>query len=154
MRTDGRTYRITFGASHTEGYEVDIIQRLMTFGIAIAPVGVHDASTLPSPAGFPVGGAASVPQAPVATRPTAPWSGANVMPAKSGNGFKAWDQALGLTWLYNDDERTLTNGQPGQRVWKANTGGKGRFGHWVGISERPGLLAGAVDSGSKRAKRG
>lgn len=143
MKTDARCYRITFGASHTVDYEVSIIERLTTFGIAVAPIGVNDAATLPSPAGFPMPGAASsVPAAVVTNRPGVPFDGANVKPAKSGNGFVAWDRDLRTSWMFNDDARALSDGTSGTRVWKARLYGN----KWVGIAERATLIAASQDS--------
>lgn len=89
-----------------------------------------------------------VPAAPVApavaTVPAPPFPGANVKPATNGNGFKAWDAELRQAWLCNNTPGNDVNGRPiPTMTWKINVGGKGSFGRWYSISDRPALLASA-----------
>lgn len=111
---------------------------------------------IPAFPGFPVSAPpASVPSAAVPAVPV-PWPGANVRPAKNGNGFKAYDSALNESWLYNADARPFTEGlrkgQSAANAWKINVGGKGRFGAWYSLDDRAALVGGAQDA-TKRPKR-
>src|SRR6266446_10038878 len=74
--------------------------------------------TLPLPT-FPTapiaGPAATVPTVAVptsATMPGAPFANGRVYAAKNGNGFRCFDQAAGVTWLYNDRTGTDVHGRP------------------------------------------
>jgi hypothetical protein len=63
--------------------------------------------------------------------PSAPFDGGIVKPYGNdrGNGFKCYDAALKVTWLYNDHPDMA-------RTWKARIGAR-----WFPISERAALLS-------------
>ena len=128
-----RWYLVGFRPEHGADYEREVVEWLRKAGrLEVERYAPDTAPVMTFPAFNPPAVVApSAASQGTAFVPPAPFEGASVVPyvTPRGTGFRCWDKALGLSWLYNN-HAAMAN------TWKAKVANV-----WTPIAERPAMLA-------------